>query len=74
MIRAKFQVNAVEHFEGTGVNIKMFAICDNETPEDAKFIQATPSGQLNMYCTNHTVTEQMTPGKKFYLDFTEVEK
>ncbi|MFZ2635550.1 MAG: hypothetical protein WAX33_04340 [Rectinemataceae bacterium] len=71
MIRAKFCVQSVTDYGNNYGNIKMIAECDRSIPENARFVQATPHGELEIGVTNPAVLEQMKPGKKFYLDFTE---
>jgi len=75
MVRAKFQVVEVAQnvSGGEARKIKLSPIYDQTIPEDRRFAQATPSGELTMYLTNPAAIEQLTLGKFFYLDFTPVE-
>lgn len=75
MIRAKFQVISITQTEGDkiGRNIKLMPRYDTSIPEDQRFAQATPSGELVMYVNNPAAIEQLPLGKYFYLDFVPVD-
>jgi hypothetical protein len=63
--------------EPTGVSIwprtfKFNATYDTSVPEDQRYALATPTGELRIQVDNPAVS--FTPGKSYYLDFTEVEE
>lgn len=45
----------------------------SNNPEDNQFSKATPSGSLKMIVTTEVGKAYFTPGKYYYLDFTEAE-
>ena len=75
MIRAKFRVVAVtEHaYSADARTIKLEPQYDDSIPEDRRFAQSTPSGELSMYVNNPAAVEELKIGKFFYLDFVPVE-
>ena len=70
MIRAKFRVTDITQHNYPGLTVKFQAMYDPETPEDRKFVEATPSGHLEMLVTNPAALEELQIGRYFYLDFT----
>ncbi|MER5912308.1 hypothetical protein ABT124_17890 [Streptomyces sp. NPDC001982] len=48
------------------------AMYDTTVPEDQRYAQATPSGQLTIAVDNPAVVFE--PGKSYYLDFTPVDE
>lgn len=75
-VRAKFRVVSVTQHDGSDKarTIKLQPRYDDTIPEDQRFHQATPSGEMSMYVTNPAAIEQLSLGKDFYLDFTPVEE
>ncbi len=74
MVRAKFRVVAVTQYDaGPARTIKLMPQYDETIPEDKRFAQATPTGELTMYVNNPMAVELLTIGKFFYLDFVPVE-
>jgi hypothetical protein len=74
MIRAKLTVGAVvPNIYGEGVSVMFNTLYDPEVPEDERFCKTTPSGYMTMWVTNPVAIEAFKIGKKFYVDFTEVE-
>lgn len=50
---------------------KFMATYDPDMPEDQRYADATPSGQLTIRVDNPAV--EFVPGQYYYLDFTPVE-
>ena len=75
MVRAKFKVTSVTQHDSdsSGRTIKLEPRYDESIPEDQRFAQATPSGELTMYVNNPVAVEELALGKTFYLDFVPVE-
>ena len=76
-IRAKFVVQSVTDFN-TGTSgdtlrqVKLSAVTRGDgDPED--FWKYTPAGTLDITVSYPDTAEQFTPGKAFYLDFTEAD-
>lgn len=69
MVRAKFKLNSVETFESGQAKLNFSAVCQDETPEDARYHRYTPFGELKMTVDNPKALEQFKPGKHYYLDF-----
>lgn len=42
-------------------------------PENQQFYAATPSGEMTMEVVSEATAKCFTPGKAYYLDFTEAE-
>lgn len=74
MVRAKFHVTKVARFADTSdVEVTLHPLYDNSIPEDVRFSQATPSGEIRLYLTNPAAIEQLIPGKFFYVVFIDAE-
>lgn len=74
IVRAKFMVTGVKRFTWTeGAEVTMGAQYDEQLPEDLKFSEATPTGELTMLVTSQSALERLAPdgkpGRVFYLDF-----
>ena len=76
MVRAKFRVMSVTQdvYQERARTIKMAPYYDDAIPEDARFAEATPSGELTMYVNNPAAIAQLKLGEYFYLDFVPVEE
>lgn len=76
MVRAKFKVVSVtQHdYESRARTIKLEPRYDESIPEDRRFAQATPTGEMTIYVNNPAAIEYLTLGRLFYLDFTPVEE
>ncbi len=75
MVRAKFcVVDISQHVHMDGKTIKLAPVYDETIPEDRRFAQATPTGELTMYVNNPAAIEQLPLGAFFYLDFVPVEQ
>lgn len=75
-VRAKFRCNSVEQFTpvdvGEGMRVFRFtAVYDDGIPENQRFAQYSPSGELRVSVDNSAV--EFAVGKFYYLDFTPVE-
>jgi len=75
MIRAKFRVLSVTEdvYNAAARTIKLAPQYDQSIPEDRRFAQATPTGEMSIYVNNPAAVEELKIGKYFYLDFTPVE-
>lgn len=75
-IRAKFEVTSIERFSWNEnqILIKMQPRYDEAIPENRRFEEATPSGNLDMHVSNPAAIEVFKLGKTFYLDFTPVDE
>jgi hypothetical protein len=76
MVRAKLTVSEVTEFDNNngGKRVKLTCVYDESIPEDRSFSKFTPNGSIDLYVNNPRVTDVFRPGKKFYVDFTEVEQ
>lgn len=72
IVRAKFIVTSHTIYgrATTNVLITMNAVYDDNTEENKRFYQWTPSGTFSMTTSNENVVKNMQPGSVFYLDFT----
>jgi hypothetical protein len=52
-------------------NYEFTAVYDQNVPEDQRYCEATPSGQVTIRVDNPAV--EFVPGRYYYLDFTPVE-
>lgn len=72
MIRAKFTVTQITHYEAPGcIHVELSPRYSKQIPEDKCFAKYTPNGKLMLDVTNPAVIEQFKPGKVFYIDLTE---
>jgi len=74
MVRAKFKVVSITEHDGNSAarTIKLEPRYDETIPEDRRFAQATPTGEMSIYVNNPAAVEYLTLGRLFYLDFTPV--
>lgn len=71
--RAKFRCNTVtEHAGMSGKTYVFGPVYDTSIPEDQRFAQYSPSGELRILVDNPAVDFPL--GAYFYLDFTKVEE
>jgi len=75
MIRAKFRVMSVTQdvYDSFARTIKLAPQYDQTIPEDQRFAEATPTGELSMYVNNPAAIAELELGRIFYLDFVPVE-
>ena len=67
--RAKFVVKSI--LKTTyGCEIEMTPVVSGSV-ENVNFFKWTPSGSLKMGIVSQFIEEKFTPGREFYLDFTE---
>jgi len=72
-VRAKFQVTGITERPHGGGEIEFTTIYDSTIPEDRRFQQATPWGQIKITIDNPAAKAFFKLGKYFYADFTEAE-
>lgn len=71
-VRAKFRCMSIQsHASTSGKTVKFMPMYDTSIPEDQRYSQATPSGELSMYVDNPAVSFEL--GTYYYLDLTPVE-
>lgn len=80
MVRAKFQVNSLEHYlyPKGAVKVNMNAVyksapgvSGNACEENRIFGDATPTGSISMMIQNPDAARKFEIGKFLYVDFTE---
>lgn len=71
MIRCKFKVTALTHFEN-GNEIKL-SVVYGDSPENKAFYASTPGGTITVSVVKPEVAAQLPLGKEFYVDFTPAE-
>jgi hypothetical protein len=64
-VRAKFKV-----VENAGGKIVLRPEYDHTIPEDQRFAQATPSGEILLQVDNPSARTALTLGNSFYVDFS----
>ena len=90
MVRAKFTVSSVEKTMGSApapdeegnylpvpvFNIKMNPVYGDGDPEheNTKFFNATPGGNIELYCVNENAAEIFEVGQEYYVNFTPAEE
>jgi hypothetical protein len=78
MTRAKFTVQRIErslHWQrekGEVQTVVMTPVSDN-SPENKKFFEATPSGELKIGLLNAEAAKLFELGKSYYVDFSPAE-
>jgi hypothetical protein len=60
-------------FLGNAQNIRLAAQYDPSIPEDQRFMEATPNGELKFYVSNPAVIGGFQIGKNYYVDLTPCE-
>ena len=71
--RCKFQVvNVAKDLYG-GEKIKLEARYSEDDPEDTRFHQYTPSGEMVFRLDNPSLNGSFEPGDFYYIDLTPVE-
>jgi hypothetical protein len=73
--RALFVCNSVEDF-GQSKKVKLAAVYEGELSDDERakrFTKATPWGELAMTIDNPDASVQFVPGKRYWLDVSEVD-
>jgi hypothetical protein len=68
-VRAKFKVDFVTKSTETAT-VSLSPVFGN-SEENKKFFKYTPGGKIEMQVVNHETADKFTPGKEFYVDFTE---
>jgi len=66
-VRAKFHCNEVQEVGGV---VRFSTLYDDSIPEDVKFSQSTPCGDIEMTIDNEEALKRFEPGKSYYVDFT----
>ncbi len=74
--RAKFKCMHIMRgeYEGGGESFEVVLTPVNQydnTEENRDFWEATPSGKIELVITNKDARKFFTPGKSYYVDFTE---
>lgn len=69
-ILAKFKVGSVTDFGNNNVNVKMSPVTSG-SEENKSFSIYTPAGSVELHITNPQATGFFTPGKEYYIEFTE---
>lgn len=70
-VRAKFRVSSVEDY-GQSKTVKLFAVGADDIPENVRYHQASPFGELKITIDNMAAAAHFEEGKTFYLDFIPV--
>ena len=74
-VRAKLTVDCIttnEYSYNSNKSVIFSASYDPEIPEDQRFCKATPGGSASLMIDNPEALKFFVPGKKYYVDFTEV--
>lgn len=69
-MRAKFKVGSVTETEG-GMKTATLNAVTSGSSENAEFFKWTPSATISLSTLNTDAAAKFTPGKQFYVDFTE---
>ena len=72
-VRAKFVCTKKEQGYTEGAHTIEARPVYDTNPENARFFQATPGGELRLQVVNDAAASQFEEGKEFYVDFTPVE-
>lgn len=77
-MRAKFQIQSIEKFQG-GEKLKMHAVGRpgaypaDGSDEDNTYANFTPSASCDIYIANPALFDAFKPGQKLYVDFSPAE-
>lgn len=76
MVRAKFVLVEKTEFKANstemGYKLKFTAVTGG-SPENESFFKWTPNASVELATVNQEAAKKFTPGKEYYVDFTEVE-
>lgn len=74
-VRAKFQVQEITKISWNkeAVEVKLVAVPTDDTEENKRFHQYTPSGELKIFIDNPGAAKHFELGRGCYLDFTFIE-
>ena len=71
-MRAKFTCSSVTEHGYGNKTANLTAVYDDGNQENNQFAEATPSGTMEISIDKNAVAKDfLTPGKDYYLDFTE---
>lgn len=75
MVRGKFRVSSIKSFDWspTAKEVTLSTEYDTTIPEDQRYAQATPSGEIRMTIDNPPALEQFKLGQKVYVDFHPID-
>lgn len=73
VIRAKFQLQEIRQHIGEGKTYIFCPMYDTSIPEDRRFSQYTPTGELRIFVTNPVVHATWHLGRYCYFDVTAIE-
>ena len=76
MVRAKMTLTEMTStsYSPATKRVKFYCQYDPSLPEDRRFSQATPSGEMTMNVDNPAAIANLTLGQSYYVDFTPVPK
>lgn len=69
-VRAKLTVTGIADSDGGGKIVKLEAVYDESIPEDKRFSDATPYGQVELLVNNPAAVDKFVEGRRIYVDFT----
>ena len=74
-MRAKFQINRIEQFQGGNEKLHFNAVCAKSYPadgsdEDNTYAKYSPSAECSITIANPALHGQFKVGEKYYVDFT----
>lgn len=75
-VRAKFKLTEIRHHywaQPQARTLHFEAQCDQNTPENQRFYDATPTGHFEMLCNNPVALDQFELGHDYYFDITPAE-
>lgn len=72
--RAKFKLAEITHvsWNPNTRRVKFSTEYDPSLPEDQRFSNATPSGEITMIVDNPVAVARLEIGKSYYVDFTPI--
>lgn len=77
-MRAKMRLDSIQKFESSEI-LKFYAVAKNTAypedglDEDNTFAKWSPSAHLEIHVTNPALFGKLSPGEKYYVDFTKAE-
>jgi hypothetical protein len=69
----KFHCESVTHFPSGQESVVLAARYDKSLPEDQRFSEATPMGEMKFSINNPAVKGFFEPGKTYYIEVTPSE-
>lgn len=70
-VRAKFTVAHIQGLDRGAKIVTLHPVQDDGIPENQRFHQYTPGGEISLTIDNPPASDQFQLGRSYYVDFTD---